>query len=629
MGARVLIVEDMRLVAMDLQDALAHGGYEVVGTETRGDRVVAAVQRLKPDLVLMDVRLEGPMDGIEAARALRDVVDVPVVFLTANSDDQTVRRIHEAGAAGYLVKPFGDDQLPGVLEAALAHHRDAEAIRARGNQLWVTLQSIGDAVLTVDPDGRIDHLNPAAEALCAWSVADARGRRWSEVFDLRVGKRQEPCADLVRGAMERMEPRSLPHDAHIHVRTGEVKRLAGTAAPVVDEDGQLLGAVLAVQDQSERERMQELLARADRLASMGTLAASIAHEVNNPLTYVIGNVQVVLDGIDDPDFDRAMVKTALRDVEVGARTIERIVRDLKLLSTPDHKTREAVDVRSVVQRSLRMVARKVRARGRLEAALSATLPVLADPVALGQVVWNLVQNAAQALPAHYDDESVVRVETTDDGISVRIVVEDNGCGIPEEILDRIFDPFFTTKPVGEGSGLGLAVSHQIVKDLGGRLAVSSKVGVGTRIEVHLPVNTDMPSDDPTDAAARSEASYPSRRVLVVDDDRLVRRALGQMLSRVHTVETLGSVEAALEQIRRGIGFDAILCDLMMSPLNGVEFLVLLQEIAPDLVPRTAFITGGVMTAGVQEQVIRSGRPLAYKPFEMADLLSLIETLALS
>jgi two-component system, cell cycle sensor histidine kinase and response regulator CckA len=626
---RVLIVEDERITAMDLEEALRQRGYEVVDVVTRGEEVVERALQAAPDIILMDIRLEGRLDGIEAAHQVRSELELPVVFLTANSDPETIRRIHETGARGYLIKPFNDDELPGVLEAAVGHHRTEEAARDRGDQLWVTLQSIGDAVITTDEALRVTHLNPAAETLVGWSAEEARGRRVEEICDLRHPDTGDTVDNPLRQALREGGPAELSEGALLLPRGNEASPVpvADTATPIRAEDGRILGGVMVIQDLSERQRLQDLIARTDRLASMGTLAASIAHEINNPLTYVLGSVHVALDGLRRSTLGREEAVRLLRDVEVGARTIEHIVRDLKLLSTQDHKALEPVDVQRVVQRSLRMVAKAVRARGRLEAALSPTLAVLAHPVTLGQVVRNLVQNAAQALPEDYSDDHVVRVTTDDDGQRVRIVVEDNGCGMTEAVQARVFDPFFTTKPVGEGSGLGMAVSYQIVRELGGELTLDSEVGRGTRVEVFLPARPDI-SDEPVDeVTTSSEATWTARRVLIVDDDRLVRRALQQMLAQVHTVESFGSVEAALARIRHGIGYDAILCDLMMSPLNGIEFLDALESLAPDLVRRMAFITGGVISGAVQEQVIRSGRPLAYKPFDAAQLLGLVEELA--
>ena len=481
-----------------------------------------------------------------------------------------------------------------------------------------------EAVIVTDADGVVVGFNPAAEDLTGWPAEDALGQPVGDV----VVVRDDPDQAEVISPVELCRQAEAPVAGEL----GWMDRREGVASPIgyrcvpLHEGEELLGVLAVFLDRSERERSQELLARADRLASMGTMAASIAHEINNPLTYVMGNVEVVLA---EPDELPSPVVEALRDVQVGARAIERIVGDLKLLSAPDQQLQHPIDVKVVVQRSLRMVARQVRARGRLEAALSPTLPVLADSVTLGQVVINLVINAAQALRDAYDEDQVVRITTGHDGLYSIITVEDNGCGIPEEIRDQIFDPFFTTKPLGEGSGLGLAVSHQIIRECGGLLRVESAPGVGTKMIVMLPAHTDVPGDDPHPTIAGGDRSSPRRRVMVIDDDPLVRRALRSMLGRVHEVEALPTVDLALSKVEHGLGYDAILCDLMMSPLSGLAFLDALPAIAPDLVSRTAFVTGGVMSGSVREQVLRSGRPVAYKPFSVHEILTLVETLSLS
>lgn len=485
------------------------------------------------------------------------------------------------------------------------------------------LEQVFEAVVVADASGVVVRLNPAAEALLGVSASAAVGLRVEEV----VVVRDDPGGAVVPSPLAATLANGGPVASEIcwiDGADGTPRPVAYRCAPLI-EDGVQAGAIAVFADRTERERSHELLTRADRLASMGTMAASIAHEINNPLTYVMGNIEVVLA---TPGLPTAVIEP-LRDVQVGARAIERIVRDLKLLSAPDHKNRVPIDVKSVVQRSLRMVAKEVRARGRLEAALSPTLPVFADAVALGQVVLNLVINAAHALEDAYDEEQVVRVSTDHDGLYTTVTVEDNGCGIPDEIRDRILDPFFTTKPLGEGSGLGLAVSHQIIRDFGGMLRVESELGVGTKMTVMLPAHTDMDDDEGERTITWSDRSYPHRRVLVIDDDPLVRRALASMLGRVHDVEVCASVQDALDRIQSGFGYDAILCDLMMSPLNGLEFVEALPAIAPDLVSRTAFVTGGVMSGSVRERVVRSGRQVAYKPFSVHEILSVVEGLALS
>lgn len=632
MTTKVLVVEDERIVALDLCQALEEQGYQVVGSESSGERVVQAAQRTRPDIVLMDVRLQGGVDGIEAAGRLRVALDLPVVFLTAQVDPQTVLRIHELGAEGYLVKPVRDQEIGPVLQAALRRHRESKRVRERGDELWVTLQSIADAVLTVASDERITYLNPAAERLFGVQSGDARGRPVASLLDLRDGRCGPAIDSPVRLALREGETVARPEGVWLE-RHGDPPCAVGlSASPVHAEEGGVIGAVVVLHDLSERERMRELLSRADRLSSLGLMAASIAHEINNPLTYILANIEQAVDTLRATDLD-PLLSQLLVEAASGAHAIEQITRDLKLLSTQEGRSREDVEVRSVVQRSLRTVARGVRTRGRLESALATTGAVLADPVALGQVVWNLVLNANQALPKEYCEESVVRVSTFDEGAFAVLRVEDNGSGIPADVMHKIFDPFFTTKPVGQGSGLGLAVTQQIVDGLGGRIEIESTVGVGTSVRVLLPLH-DLQKGSPAARSVQPEGRAAEgaaersvgRAVLVIDDDRLVRRAVTAMLSRAHRVESVATVEAAVALLAAGSHFDAILCDLMMSPLNGLEFYEILADCYPDLVQRIAFITGGVISGDLQDQVLRTGRPLAYKPFARGDLLHMVEAL---
>ena len=615
---RVLVVETERDLAVRLVATLEGHGFDHVDVVRSADGVLDAIVRSEPVVVLMEVSVSGEHDGLALAEEIIQQHGIPVVFLTGESDPQVVGRMHEVGAASVLVKPFSESEVPRVLRAAIARSRRVRQLAERNNRLWVTLQSIADAVVTVDVEGRVEHLNPAAERLSGWSVSAARGRRIEAVLDLRRTE-GEPLVNPARIVLDTGRTRSRGSGIWLHPQAGTARRIGYTASPIEDDDGHVIGAVLIMQDLTEREQLQDLLARADRLASMGTMAAGIAHEINNPLTYIVNNVLFVLSELEHLGDVPEDVLVAVRDIEFGSRAIERIVGDLKLLSTPDQRSQEAVDLAPVLRRTQRMAAKTVRARGRFEASLRSTQPVLANPVAIGQVVTNLVLNAAQALPDDYSEDSVVRLSCHDDVDQVVIEVQDTGCGIPPELLERVFDPFFTTKGVGKGTGLGLAISHQIVTDLGGRIELVSEVGQGTTVRVILPVHSQAP-DDVEDEPSLNDISYPQRRVLIVDDDDKVLRSMVNTLSRLH-------VDDAVDHLALGFGYDAILCDLMMSPRTGIELLDALTVVAPDLVERLAFITGGVFTGALQERVLRSGRPVAYKPFQTEQLLRLIEVLA--
>jgi len=390
---------------------------------------------------------------------------------------------------------------------------------------------------------------------------------------------------------------------------------------VRDENGVAFRLVGAMVDVTEHNAMQSQLVQSDRLASLGTLAAGVAHEINNPLAYATTNVGYALEelreaaaaGLPPP----AEVMAALEEARDGARRVASIVRDLKLFSRPEVST-GGVSLNRVAESALNMAMNEIRHRARLETGLQHDLPLArGDELKLGQVVLNLIINATQALPEGQADRHRIRVRTRLDGRGwPALEVSDTGCGIPRENLKRIFDPFFTTKPVGVGTGLGLSICQGIIATLGGEISVESEVGHGTTFVLSLP---------PSDVAAQVEATPPegperSGHVLVVDDEPLIGRSLRRILAPQHQVEIASNVAEALELLDKagsGRDYGVILCDLMMPDRNGIELYEQLLRERPELAGRMVIMTGGAFTPGASEFLSKfSGRRLE-KPVDAA------------
>jgi len=261
----ILVVENEAIVAMDLAAKLRQLGYEVAGMAAEGEAAVALTSRLQPHLVLMDIRLEGPMDGIEAAEAIRSRYDVPVVYLTAHSDAATLGRAKLTGLFGYILKPFDERDLAIQIEIALSQHQADRQLRQQREWLRVTLTSIGDAVIATDAGLRISFVNPVAESLTGWPAAEAVGRPLTSVFRIINEQTGRPLEEPVTRALRESRIVALANHAALVTKDGRTVPIEDSAAPILDASGQVIGAVLVFHDVTEKRRTEEGLRRSELL----------------------------------------------------------------------------------------------------------------------------------------------------------------------------------------------------------------------------------------------------------------------------------------------------------------------------------------------------------------------------
>jgi len=382
-------------------------------------------------------------------------------------------------------------------------------------------------------------------------------------------------------------------------------RLRSTEAPIADLVAELVAT--------------------DRMASVGTLAAGVAHEINNPLAAVIANLELAIDDVKKLDLTSGELLEELEDAREAAQRVRQIVRDLRLFSRAEELHRELVDVREVLESTLRMAWNEIRHRAKLVKEFDEVPHVEANEARLGQVFLNLVINAAHAIPAGRAEHNEIRVATHTEGGEVVIEVRDSGVGMSDDVLSRIFVPFYSTKPAPIGRGLGLPISQRIVEEIGGRIEVKTRVGVGSSFRVTVPAASARASAPPS---SRPPALTSRRRgrVLVVDDEPMVATAVRRTLSPDHDVETEHESERALERLSRGERFDVILCDVMMPNLTGVDFFRELERLAPDEVSKIVFLTGGAFVTQAREFLDKVPNLRLDKPFSPEALRGVVARL---
>ena len=482
-------------------------------------------------------------------------------------------------------------------------------------------------------DGFFKRVNPSWTKALGWSAEELMARPLIEFVhpDDRAAtlegreelKANEPLIGLNNryvckdGSYRWLEWRSVGHP--------EREVVYGVARDVTKQRE----AEQVLQDAKDlQERMQRQLILSDRLASVGMLAAGVAHEINNPLAYVVANLDLLHEEIAEtaqkkPLPTLAVWLSAVAEAREGSDRIRKIVRGLKTLSRAEEERRAVVELRPVLELSVNMAFNEIRHRARLVKDYGETPLVEVDDARLGQVFINLIVNAAQAIPEGDSDGNEIRIVTSTDALG-RAVIEvlDTGPGIPAPLLGRIFDPFFTTKPIGVGTGLGLSICHSIVTSMGGEITASNREGRGACLRVELLPAAPREAE-PVHCPTVSGEGAGRATVLVVDDERAVGAILGRLLSQ-HDVTSVTSAREALDLIAGGASFDLILSDLMMPGMSGMEFYDTVARERAEVAERMVFMSGGAFTPSARAFLDRIPNQRLEKPFNVATIRNVVQ-----
>ncbi len=389
--------------------------------------------------------------------------------------------------------------------------------------------------------------------------------------------------------------------------------------------------LLMVRDITEKKQLLDQVSHADRLAAVGTMTATVAHEINNPLTFVLSNQSYVLEVLErlqadaSPPLAQSLqdIAEAVADARAGAQRIRSVVNELRTFARTDHQPTEAVDLAEVIDSSVSMAMAQIKQRARLVRQVGELPPVEASPQRLGQVVLNLLVNAAQAIDEGATSENEVRVSASTDAERVVVRISDTGCGIAPEDRAHIMEPFYTTKPADQGTGLGLATCKSIIESFGGDLGFESAVGEGSTFWFSLPISTATASDADQPADPPAAATHPGARILFVDDEVVLGRAFARVMAD-DRVTTCQAGAEALSRLEGGADFDIIFCDLMMPNMTGMQLYERLLDTRPALAERVVFVTGSAYTDSATAFLKNVDRPCLDKPFDWDEVRALVE-----
>lgn len=415
----------------------------------------------------------------------------------------------------------------------------------------------------------------------------------------------------------------------------------------------LVTTVARVLHAQELKQMSQRLESAERLASLGRLAAGVGHEINNPLAFVMMNISMAVKRLTElreisattpaqhaepGRAEQLTIEDIVPDViemlsesEMGLERIRQTVGRLQKLSRDSQNRHEPFDLQVAIDQSVAMAWTQIQHRAGFSKDYRRPRTIVnGDAVAIGQVFLNLLVNAAQAIPDGDADNNEIRVTVDVVDQDVVVTIHDTGAGIAAEHLPHIFEPFYTTKPVGTGTGLGLAIARQTITDHHGHIAFDSTPGQGTTVRVHLPfieaLNTPgelTPTPEPfTSPPVHLSPSSRRSRVLVIDDEPMIGRVIQSALKSEHEVVVETRAADALARLDAGESFDLILCDLTMPNITGPDVFAIVSKRWPDLVPRLVFMTGGSFTDSTRAFVETTSATILAKPFTVEALRKL-------
>lgn len=620
--AQIMVVEDESIVAEDMKAMLEGFGYTVPAVAFSGEEAVRKAFDTHPDLVLMDIVLKGQMSGVEAVERIRSRCNIPVVYVTAYADEKTVRRAKATEPYGYILKPFDARELQTAIEIALYKHQMEKKLHESEQRLSMTLRNIDDALITTDSRGRVTFMNPRAEALTGWSQDEGVGRHMTEVLQIRhdtgEGLAESPFVKVLRGGVA---INFADHHLRLVAKDGTERPIEDSAAPLSDDHGNIIGAVLVFQDITERRQLQEDLVQAQKMEALGRLAGGLAHDFNNLLTVISVYTDLLLNR-----------RNRHNQLERYAGEIKKAVDNATTLTSQllTLSRKQMLPPRKV---NLNAAIAKLEATLRQMAGQAIQLVIVPEPQIgyvnvdasqLDQVIINLVMNACDAMPqggtltietanVGWDEPQARRHPGALAGCYVLLAVRDTGSGMDDTTRDRLFEPFFSTKSRGRGRGLGLSTVYSVVSQSGGQIELDSAPERGTVFKIFLP-QVEYPAVTQKPGASTAMLQQGSETVLIVEGKDEVRAAIGSSLEmRGYAVLKACHGKEAVLICRRHAGpIHLLLTDVVMPQMTGLELAQRVSLVHPET--KVLYISGYTSDALNRRNMTEPSTAFLQKPF---------------
>ena len=592
----IFIVEDEAFVALDLRQTLTQLGYKVVGSAASGEQAIHQIIQLKPDLVLIDIMLSGELDGVDVALEVRQLYQRPIVFLTAYSDMKTVERMKQVQSVGYIRKPYDEEVLRVTIELALYKYETERQLLHSEQRLLTTLRSIGDGVITTDASGRVEFINRVAENLTGWKQEEARGKPFTQVFDILNEQSRQPAFNPISRVLEEGIVLGLANHTVVVSRDGRETPIDDSAAPIVSDDGEIMGAVIVFRDITTRRETEMILRQSQRLDGIGVLAGGVAHDFNNILTGVLAQSSLLLAKLPENSWEAKRV----RKIVVSAERAADLTRQLLNYAGKGISETTTIDLNQFLQENDSFVRSILPGDLAISYDLAdESVTIEGDESQVRQVVINLITNAWEAINSA-DGKVGLRTSVIDlneleveqylsrDPLSVGryalLEISDNGIGMDAATRERIFEPFYSTKT--GGTGLGLAALLGIIYRHDGGIAIESQVNVGTKFKIVLPyiAQATQPTQNEILRDPETATELTAATLLVVDDQHSVTETVEDILEKTPlTVMVVNSGVEAIQLFKeKAAAIDLVLLDIQMPNMGGLAVLKAIKAIRPDI-----------------------------------------------
>ena len=619
---RLMVVDDEAVITTQLEDRLQSMKYDVVGTASSAEESVSMARELCPDLILMDIVMKGKLDGIEAAEIIKNEMDVPIIFLTGYTSDNYIKRAKQVMPFGYIVKPFREEDVRANIEIALYRkdlERKQKQAEERIRRLFLAIEHNPHIIVIMDIDGNFEFINNKFSQTTYYTSNEIIGKGISLLqSDKETSEVFKEMRDEIASGEEWRGVLCL------RKKDGALCLKYTIAQPVKNISGDIIFSVLILQKVAEREKRRDELLQLEKMNSVRTIVAGIAHEFNNILAVVHGNAEVLEDGFEN----EKELKKGLHNIKKASDEGAGIVRDMITIAQSDKDTSEhlffdlkqlIIQATEAVMPGWKNIAHFSEMKYKIDRNGMKRVPgVFCNPTELREVFVNIINNALDAMP----DGGRISFSTWSNEDTVFVEISDTGMGMSEEVKNRIFDPFFTTSRP-ERTGLGMGVAYSIITRHGGKIGVESEEGKGTTLTLSLPINNEIKQQKLSSKSAPDKMAK-GLSILVVDDEEEICNILDKFFSRVgHMVKAVSSGAEAIELAKRE-DFDLVICDLTMPGVTGYDVIKALNEL--DKVPKIGVSTGSIEDYSSAEANALKADFIINKPFRLLELANKINVL---